>query len=109
MIGKTIWIFDVNRRVYKEDRSAPVWIEHWRPLEVTGETSRSWLTAYFKTKIPKKGGPNIAFTWEEVEKAAWVYGNRYKISKEISKLEYDKLKLVAEAMGYTPNQPEDKS
>jgi hypothetical protein len=101
MIGKTIWIFDVNRRVYKESRNASVWIEHWRPLEVIGETSRSWLTSYFKTKIPKKGGRGIAFTWDEVEKAAWVHNNGYKISQTITKLDYDKLKIVAEVIGYT--------
>ena len=52
--------------------------------------------------MSKKGGHGIAFTWDEVEKSAWVHDNNYKIGQKISKLGYNKLKLVAEAIGYTP-------
>ena len=42
-IGQPAWVFAINRRIYGEDRSRPIWIEHWRKLAVCGQTKDSWL------------------------------------------------------------------
>lgn len=109
MIGSTIWIFDINRRVYPPREKgrvsgAPIWREHWRPVKITGETSRSWLTEYGE-KVPKKGAnPHfVAFTREEIDRAAWVQDNRYRIVREIEGIsDHDTLRKIAEVIGYQP-------
>ena len=104
MIGKKIWIMDQNHRVYRKDEKGrsiggPIWREYWGEVEITGETKLSWLTSWGQ-KIPKKGGYGIAFTEEEVNRLAYVEENKYRISDAVRNLEYDKLKQVAEIIGY---------
>lgn len=100
------WIFDQNRRVYrrsKDGRSfgSPIWREHWRKVEIIGETSRSWLTDV-DGKIPKKGGHGIAFSHEDIDKAAFVQ-NSWRIADAVrSCRDYDALRKVADAIGYEP-------
>lgn len=106
-VGDTVWLFDENRRVYAKDRQGgPIWREHWYPMTISGETSRSWIIgehAWHSYKLPKKGKPGfkIAYSQEEIDRAAWVHDNRYRLSHEIDRCEdYDTLKMVAELVGY---------
>jgi len=106
MIGETVWIFDENNRVYKKDENGksyggPIWREHWRPLEIVGETRVSWLTKYGH-KVPKKGGYKYCFSEQEINERSYVIANKYKISEIILKLDYGQLKRVAELIGYEP-------
>ena len=110
-IGSTIWIFDSNRRVYPEPRSAyggggPIYREHWRPVTIEGETSRSWVTSWYGKKVPKRGPrQGIAFTEAEVEADVWVHDHRYKIVRMVEQCEVETLKAIAQAVGYMPNNP----
>lgn len=59
-VGDTIWVFDQNRRVYEDRHSSPIWIKHWRPCKITGETARSFIVdgdrGWRAWKLAKKGG-----------------------------------------------------
>jgi hypothetical protein len=112
-IGSPVWQFDQNNRVYREGYSAPIWRKHWRKKEVTGETARSWVVG---NGSPRHGGFKlskadvakgtydrslIALSESDIDKAAWVHDNRYKISSAIDRLnDYDILQKVAELVGY---------
>lgn len=104
-----IWIFDINRRSYLRDEKgysygSPIWRDHWVKCKVTGETSRSWIIDRWNEKIPKKGyNPKVvAFNEEEIDREAFVQENRHRIADAICYLDYDKLKQVADLIGYVP-------
>jgi hypothetical protein len=99
------WIFDANRRVYNRNEDGiaiggPIWKEHWRKVEIVDETKLSWITSS-GLKIPKKGKRGICFSSEDIEKESYIHENRHKIADMISSCnDYDKLKTVAELIGY---------
>ena len=106
-VGKFIWLYDENHRVYAKGDSgrpmgAPIYREHWVKTEITGETSRSWLVGQWqKKKVPKKGGRGIAFTEQEVDDDVWVYDHRYKLSRLIGDCkDAGLLRAVAKVIGY---------
>lgn len=108
-----VWVFDINRRIYRRDEhgkahGGPIWREHWREEKVVGETPRAWITEC-GTKVPKKGAGSrvFAFSEEEISRAAYVQENRYWIAEKVGRLtDYDTLKKVAECIGY--QQPDAK-
>lgn len=101
------WVFDINRRIYARDKNgrsygSPIWREHWRKVEIVGETTRSWVLASGK-KLPKAGGRGVCYSLDEIEKKAFVEDHAYRISALVDKtLDYDKLKKIAEIVGYKP-------
>ena len=103
MIGKTIWIHDVNRRRYrkKDGRSygSPIYRDSFAPHEIVDETRVSWISSR-GIKIPKCGGRGICFTQEEVSRECFVKDNAYKISEKVRYLDYEELKNVADIIGY---------
>lgn len=107
-IGDSVWLFDVNRRVYVDEGgnrlSSPIWLHHWRECKIVGETSRSWILDYFNKKVPKKGynAKTICFSEEELIREAWAHNNRYHITEAIRGLNAEKLKEVASVIGYMP-------
>jgi hypothetical protein len=109
MIGKNIWLRDINRRKYRQDENGrsycgPIERYHWVPYEVVGETRVSWLLQYGR-KVPKKGKLfGVAFSEEEVDQFCYVAENRYAISEQVRQLEYEKLKHVADIIGYVAEQ-----
>lgn len=115
-IGDVIYHFDSNHRVYRKDAKghstgSPIYREHWREIKVIGETSRSWLVGvdWHPDKIAKKdlaAGElhGYCLTLEEVEKRSFVADNRHHISNIVSGLTYDKLKAVADLIGYKPEE-----
>jgi len=100
------WIFDENRRKYKEDKNGrslggPIWREHWVKVNIVGETSRSWITDYFGRKVPKKGGRGYSFSEAGIDRMAFVE-KRWAISEAVrSCTDYDKLRLIADTVGFT--------
>lgn len=110
MIGQTVYIFDINRRVYPKDdkgrsiSGGPIWREHWRPEKIESETSRSWVTE-FGNRIPKKNpDPRcVTFSKAEIEEMAWVHEYRYRIVRclEVCQ-EPEKVKQVAAILGFKP-------
>lgn len=98
------WVFDVNRRKYKTDKNGrtiggPIWKEHWRKVKIVGETSRSWVTSG-GLKIPKKGGPQYAFSEDDIDRMAFVEKS-WQIADAVRYCkDYETLKRIAEMIGY---------
>jgi len=104
MIGKTIWIYDINCRNYRRDENgrsygSPIFRDSFRPCKVIGETRVSWLLEY-RGKVPKKGARNVAFSEEELDQLCYVEDNRLKIADMVKNLSYSQLKQVASTIGY---------
>ena len=108
MIGKAIYIFDRNHRVYRRDTNGhanggPIWRDHWRESSVVGEKSRSWVTNR-GTKIPKSGPlpHGVAWDTDQIDKLQWITDHSYAISSRISRgaMDYDTLKKIAALVGY---------
>lgn len=105
-VGSKIWRFSENRRIYRKDAQGrsyggPIWREHWQQVEITGETSRSWILR--DKKIPKKGPLPWGYALDEqtIDRAAWVHDNSYLISVEVAReRDYDKLQQIAAIVGY---------
>lgn len=113
-VGSIIYHYDPNRRVYRKDAKgnsygAPLEREHWREMKIIGETSRSWLIGFEwkPDKISKKElaeGKMHGYcqTLEEVEKRVFVSQHRHLISTVVGAQDYDKLKVIADLIGYKP-------
>lgn len=96
------WVFDQNRRVYPkgERGGGPIWREHWRRVEIVGETSRSWVTECGR-KVSKKGGSGISFSQEEIDQQAWIQDNRHKIGDRVERCrDFKVMKAIADLVGY---------
>lgn len=109
MIGKEIWYFDINRRVYQkgpDGRSwgSPIWAEHWTPCKIVGETSKSWITDHWDKKIAKKNHDRTqwALSKEELDLQIWAHEHCHKIAQEVEILNQNPeiLRKVAELIGY---------
>ena len=118
-IGSTIWKFDSNYRVYKSNASissSASYREQWRPVVITGETSRSWIIGgRNNAKCPKKGGYGWALSEKEVYDDVWLKENRYKIMQRLnfgSNQSVEVFRKIAELIGYeespveAPSKPE---
>lgn len=121
-IGSIIWWWDVNLRVYHKDQAGrsvggSIWREHWRPREVIGETSRSWLIGrHYDEKPPfvrrvlyklPKDKPlpaGYAVSEAEIDEKAWAVENQYAISEAVRRADdVGLLRKVAELIGYVEN------
>ncbi len=109
-VGSTVWVFDEGRRIYTNGLATPVWREHWRPVKIAVETSRSWVLetpVWFGkdvTRIPKHGPSPwwVMFTQEQVDDAVWVHNHRHKIGEAIRYVDDPAiLKQVARLVGYS--------
>lgn len=110
-VGDKIWRFDHNRRVYPKTNDQyrsvpPIYAEHWVPVEIVGETSRSWIVDWFKAKVPKKGPHHgYAFTQKEVDDDVWVHSHCWRLREVVSVCkDADVLRKVAELVGYKPEE-----
>lgn len=115
-IGSPVWRYDGNRRVYRKDASgrsigASIERHHWVRLEITAETSRSWIvTEYGRElfKIPKakpREATALRFSEEEVDRECWITENAYRVSEAVRRLPYDQLAGIALSIGYEPPAP----
>jgi hypothetical protein len=104
-----VWAFDCNRRIYPvtapgEISGSPIYREHWVKREIIGETPGSWLiTEGWKTvKIPKRGASRRRFLFSEkdVDDDVWANDHRYRIERLIKTFSPEKLRQVAELIGY---------
>lgn len=99
-IGQKLYRHDGNYRHYENDdgtRSAgPIFIKSFRTYYVVGETKRSYLITYNEnpstyqllraTKLPKMDElqwHGYLETWKQVEDAAWVNDNAYRIARRV--------------------------
>jgi hypothetical protein len=99
-----VWVFNINCRVYRRDAEGkayggPIWREHWMKREVVGQTRQSWITST-GLKVPKSGGSGIAFSEEEIDRLAYVEGNRRQLAERVRRLsDYDTIKKIEELLG----------
>ena len=104
-IGDTVYRFDINRRVYeppkdgnREVTSGPIWREHWRPMKVWRETSRSWLVQGegCVERIPKRryDRQQWAMSAEELEQRCWVHEHAPRLARAVADADYATLKLI---------------
>lgn len=84
-IGDTYYMFDGNRRVYKERKlgesyhiGGPLYRGHFGPVKVTGETSRSWIMGDGR-KISKSKPWSLLHTAEMVDDRVWAHENRGRL------------------------------
>jgi hypothetical protein len=99
-IGSTVWVFDINHRVYTKPHSHPDYRQYWVERKVTGETSRSWCIGY--RKCPKKGPHNgYSFTEQEVDDDVWSVAERHKIIRVVERCDIATLRSVAAVLSYT--------
>lgn len=121
MIGRRVWFFDQNRRVYRRDATgravgSPIWREHWRAAVVCRETPRYWLVGHAidsnvtlancLTKIPKNGKPpsDVVFDEAAIERLAWVAEHRMALVNKLKTVECpDTLRKIAELIGFEPD------
>lgn len=100
-IGDTVYIFDVNHRIYPLaakgnlwSSGGPIWRKHFVPHTIKGQTSRSWLTSG-GYKIPKNSIDSYCWSEDDIDKAEWVNDNRYKVARKVEMLkDYRLLKEI---------------
>tara|TARA_R110000803_G_scaffold171446_1_gene234372 strand:+ start:166 stop:492 length:327 start_codon:yes stop_codon:yes gene_type:complete len=100
-VGDKIWRFDINRRRYREGGGGgPIYAEHWSEIEITGETSRSWIVGgWQEIKVSKRGAHyGYVFTRAEVEDDIWMDGNRYKLGERVKRCIYIDILKAIEAL-----------
>ncbi len=114
-VGDTIWVFDETRRIYPRPEpgrrlpsSGPIWREHWVPVQIVSETSRSWVLQGGGTKVPKNGSANphlFCYSHKDLDELCWVREHAWKIAKRVDQLrtaaDYSLLRRVAFLIGYS--------
>jgi len=101
-VGDVFWKFDLNRRVYdKEKVGGPIYREHFYQVEITGETSKSWIVN--GQKIPKSNpfASGKLYTDEMKENKIWENSHRYNISRLVGHCSIDDLKSIADLLKYS--------
>ena len=105
-VGSTIWVFDRNHRVYKNRRGSPDYRSHWVAVQITGETSRSWIAGSYG-KCPKRGDHRgWALQLWEVDGDVWAHVHRHKIVNMVERCSVDELRNIAHMLCY---KPEDRA
>lgn len=118
-VGDKFWSFDRNKRQYegKGSGAKSIYRAHFFPVGIIGETSRSWSIGHFGIsrpielfKVPKSnpfrekygefGTRLIILTDQMVDDECWDEKHRYKISRQIDKIDLPTLREVAKLIGY---------
>lgn len=104
-VGDKVWTFDLNHRVYPKDENGrttggPIYSEHFRQVEITGETTKSWLIGKWQERTPK-ARPGI-FTDEQKADMIWSNQHRHPIVDLVRRCSVEQLKQIAEIVGYKP-------
>lgn len=118
-VGDTLYRYDVNRRVYSKPSAGRAWgeiiyAEHFQPLKIIGETSRSWLLehdwkaskATLSSPDARKFGGRGFFTAEQMADDIWIHEHRHKIRDMLDRASPAQLRQIAEIVGYNPKEVE---
>lgn len=121
-IGDKVWIFDSNRRSYKDDKGNNLdrcWYRyHFTERYIVEETKQSWIVGYKgvsendrnNLKVNKKTltysttntyGLNgkLYISEEEVDRECWLNDNHHRIATQVNRCkDYDKLKKIEEIL-----------
>lgn len=114
-VGSIVWFHDVNHRVYTKAAPGRIWGDiiprgSWRPIQITGETSRSWITQS-GTKLPKKGDWSQLWvlTESDVDDWEWVRVHAHPIADAVRKVRNaDTLRRIADLIGFVPKVQEPR-
>ncbi len=111
-VGDTVWIFDSNRRVYKDGRGGAIYAEHWYSTKIVGENRASWIVLPHGRgmKIDKKTcalrgelygtRAQVEFSRDAVDADIWLMENRWRIAELLQRCnDVTVLKAVAKAIG----------
>lgn len=113
-IGTKVWVFDLDHRVYPKSETrwkfgSPIYSEHFRPAEITGETTRSWIVRggmIGEKRIPKKAPFANTGVYSDSLKDDKIWENQHR-NKIIDQLRFcndvDVLRKIAELIGYEPD------
>ena len=98
-IGWKGFIFDESIRVYTHPdgsrSSGPIYREHFKAVEITGETEKKWILDVYGLVISKANPQKRLYDEEDVEKKVWVHDNAYKLQARVgSGVSYAKLKMI---------------
>lgn len=100
-IGDSVWRFDLNSRVYTDDKgqktSGPYWPAYWTEHIITGETRVSWIldgtegaSPSHQIKIPKapkeRWITSPCFSKEEVAVRFWWECSRHEIVRKLERI-----------------------
>ncbi len=110
-IGSTVWVFDINHRVYHKngERHRLIWREHWRPRKIVADTRVSWILddspwrPANATRVPKKNAStyHFAFSEDDINERAYVNEHRHRIGDLVRSIDNaDLLRQVAALVGY---------
>lgn len=99
-IGDEFFVFDENKRVYEAKNSPPTYRGHFRPITVTGETSRSWIVGPFGMKVSKKDPWSVLYTPSMIDDGEWVNSHRYKLEYQLRMATAEQLRAIADILGY---------
>ena len=120
MIGRKVWVFRSERRVYERDarghaHGGPIWREHWCEGVIDGETPRLWLVGFPKStgdrpglmgRFPKKGVPDgFALDEKQIDRLAWRHEHAHRIAAAIQHAPLDQLIEVARLIDYKVPPP----
>lgn len=91
-VGDEVWMFDINRRVYENNKGSPIFNGHFYKAQISGETARSFIVS--RKKYPKN---NLSWMYTDEQKldAIWADENRYKIREIICNVDIETLKKIA--------------
>ena len=93
-VGDTVWIFDINRRVYANGgHGAPIYAEHWYGRVIESESRLSWLlsgslkvdkaTGEIRQNLPGQHG-KVQFSREAVDADIWRNDNAGRITQAVN-------------------------
>lgn len=110
-VGDKFYMFDENRRIYRRDEKgkaigSPTFRGHFYEVTIEGETSRSWITNYGLTKVPKSAPFPPLYTEEMIATEEFVKEHGYSISEAVRKCrDHNTLKKIAAIVGYDHPPP----
>lgn len=111
-VGDPAWVFDANHRIYPPNggmSARPIYREHWRPRQIVGETSRSWLVGrdgvtHDTIKVPKSGRRQapcmVLFSQQDVDERVWDHDNRHRIVEAVRGVAPSTLRRIAAMIDY---------
>lgn len=111
-IGDVLFLFDINRRVYREPGrvggGGPIYAEHFRPLQIVGETKQSWLLQNdYKASKKDLANPDLRprkyFTTDQRADDIWVNDHGHRIVALLKSATAAQLRQVAAIVGYKPD------
>ena len=113
-IGQTVYWFNFNNRVYVKNEhgmptGSPITEHYFRPEKVVGEDKRKYLLGgSFGTYVNKATGEmragrevlGVCYTEQMKQDYLWDKEHRCNIRNIVDKLDVDKLRKVADVIGY---------